>query len=68
MTGARTIPVRFTVAQWDVLLAALGRAETEWQAEADRGDTLAARNVQTVTRARAALVAGWTDGSRMARP
>lgn len=68
MTGSRTIPVRLTIAQWDVLLAALERAEAEWRVSEGQRDRIAGSNVRTLLRAREALESAWEDGSRMMRP
>ena len=72
MTGARTLPVRLTLAQWDTLLAAVDRAGEEWMLQAEGASPVISRSLktqaQTLTRTRAALVAAWTDGSRMEKP
>lgn len=72
MTGARTFPVRLTVAQWDTLLAAVDRAAEEWLAQAEGASPVVSRafktQAQTLARSRAALVEAWTDGSRMVNP
>jgi len=72
MTGARTFPVRLTLAQWDTLLAAIDRATEEWLAQAEGASPVVSRalktQAQTLARSRAALVEAWTDGSRMEKP
>ena len=75
MTGARTIPVRFTLAQWDMLLAGLERAQSEWLADAQRvapTDSAMSRLIkmqaQTLARSRQALIDAWHNQTRMENP